>query len=422
MQLSSSAGQDLSQLTELAGGALLGENVESAISGFEIHVMQRGEVLYHQAFGNWSINQLASTDSSTKTLSGALMMSIVDSGENDFSLDSPLSEFLNEFEQPDYRDITIRQAFSHTSGIEGQELSLILAAPNITLRRAAELIQLKPLVSSPPGSAFDYGGLSMQAAGAAAEVATDTQFVDLFADRITAPLEMTNTQFVIASDTNPRVAGGVQSTATDYARFMDMLLNEGVDRVSGTRLLSEAAVDEMLTRQTTENQPIVDSPTDNHRYGIGVWLDQFSQFDPAGPTVDALAGGARGFHSWIDESHELVFTFSTDLTRFGNVELLSSLMHRAILGAVSDPGDFNFDGQVDGADFLLWQRGGSPGGSNAEDLELWRDHYAEGETISPASTIVAEPSTALLVLGVMALLALTRRGAFACVPRHITQH
>ncbi len=421
MQLSSSAGQDLGQLTALAEGALLGENVESAISGFEIHVMQRGEVLYHQAFGNWSMNQLASTDSSTKTLSGALMMSIVDSGESDFSLDSPLSEFLNEYDQPDYRDITVRQAFSHTSGIEGQELSLILAAPNITLRRAAELIQLKPLVSSPPGSAFDYGGLSMQAAGAAAEVATDTQFVDLFANRITAPLEMTNTQFVIASDTNPRVAGGVQSTATDYARFMDMLLNKGVDRVSGTRVLSSTAVQEMLTRQTTDSQPIVDSPTDNHRYGIGVWLDQFSQFDPDGPTVDALAGGARGFHSWIDESHELVFTFSTDLTRFGNVEFLSSLMHRAVLEAVSDPGDFNFDGQVDGADFLLWQRGGLSGELNADDLAQWRASYVGASTATPASTIVAEPSTALIALGVMTLLALTRRGALACVPRRLRQ-
>lgn len=409
--------QDFTELTALAQGALVGENVTAPVAGFDIRVLRDGEVLFHQAFGDWSLDRPARADSSTKTLSGALMMSLAETGEGGFSLESRLSDFLTAYDEPEYRDITIRQAFSHTGGFDGQDVtSLILMAPNITLQQAAGWIQTKPLVNGPPGSTFAYGGLSMQAAGAAAEVAAGESFLDLFDERIATPLGFTNTQFVAASETNPRVAGGAESTATDFARFMDMLLNDGVDRVSGTRVLEAASVAEMLTRQTNDTQPIANSPTDNHRYGIGTWVDQFSQFNPEGPTVDALAGGARGFHGWIDESHDLVFTFATDLTSFSHVEELSSLMHRAILEAISEPGDFNFDGQVDAADYLLWQRGASP---SANDLADWQANYPTGQgQVAGNAIAVPEPRSKILAIGGFVLLLLIYRrcaGTHVCV-------
>ncbi|MEM8944541.1 MAG: serine hydrolase domain-containing protein [Planctomycetota bacterium] len=387
--LSFSIGQDFAALTALAEGALVGANVDEAVPGFEIRLLKSGQVLYHQAFGEWSLDRPARADSSTKTLSGALMMSLAETAESGFALDSELSEFLAEYDQAGLRDITVRQAFSHTAGFEGQDAtSLILAAPNITLRRAAELISTKTLINGPAGSTFAYGGLSMHAAGAAAEVATGQSYVAFFAERISTPLGLTDTQFVTASDSNPRVAGGAQSTATDFAKFMDMLLNGGIDRATGTRILQETSVEEMLTRQTTDAQPIANSPLDNSRYGIGVWLDQLTQ---VGPGVDALAGGARGFHSWIDASHDLVFAFATDLTTIANVEVLSSTMHQVILEAIAEPGDFNLDGQVDGADYLNWQMDER----SAVDLLSWQANYGSSVT----TFLVPEPSTGLLILG-----------------------
>lgn len=325
-------GQDFSRLTALSNAALLGIGIDEPVAGFEIRVMQQGEVLYHEAFGNWSIDQLANTDSSTKTLSGALMMSLAEAGTDGFSLDSQLADYLVAFDKPEYRDITIRQAFSHTSGLPGEDVgSAILASSDITLRQAAFLISQIPLETGPPGTEFSYGGLSMQAAGAAAEIAFGQSYLDMFNDRIAIPLGMTNTNFVIASDSNPRVAGGVESTASDYSRFMDMLLNDGIDRVTGNRILSSASVAEMLTRQTNDQQLIANSPTFNSQYGIGVWLDQYGE---AGPPIDALAGGARGFHSWIDQENDLVFTFATDLTSFANIQPLAPRMHLALLNAI----------------------------------------------------------------------------------------
>ena len=42
---------DFTALTDLANGALVGENVGQPLQGFEIRLLQDGELLYHQAFG-----------------------------------------------------------------------------------------------------------------------------------------------------------------------------------------------------------------------------------------------------------------------------------------------------------------------------------------------------------------------------------
>lgn len=421
------AAYDFTQLTALANGALAGQNVNTPVSGFEIRLLKHGVPIYHEVFGAWSLNRPANADSSTKTLSGALMTSVADSADGGFSLDSHLADFLPEYNVPGYRDITIRQAFSHTSGIAGDEQALVLYQKNITLRQAAAIIKQTPLAFT-PGSTFSYGGLSMQVAGAAAEVATGQDYIDLFAERLTTPLGITNTRFVLASDTNPRIAGGIESTAADYSRFMDMLANDGVDRVTGTRILSSAAVNEMLTRQTNDGQPIANSPADNNRYGVGVWVDQLTQ---AGPPVEALAAGARGFHSWIDQKNDLVFTFATDLSHFANVEVLSSMMHAAILEAVP-AADFDFNGTVDAADLAIWQSAygataaadaNGDGVSDGADFIEWQRELTSPSEWAPAvsqTSTVPEPG-ALTIVGI-GLAALARRSKRRPTKRATPRH
>jgi hypothetical protein len=73
-------------------------------------------------------------------------------------------------------------------------------------------------------------------------------------------------------------------------------------------------------------------------------------------------------------------------------------------------GDFNNDRRVDGADFLLWQRGGSPVPRSASDLALWRSHFGESVAVTAALARVPEPAAAtLLMVAATGALALTRR-------------
>lgn len=401
--------QSFDELTALAKGALEGQNVEEPVPGFEIQLLRDGQVLYHQAFGDWSLDRVAEINSSTKNLSGALMMSVAETAENGFSLDSALADFLPAFNKPGHRDITIRQAFSHTGGLGGLDPTGILTNTAITLQESAVQIAQKPLTNGPPGSTFSYGGMSMQAAGAAAEVAAGMRLVDLMAERLTEPLGMLDTRFIVASPDNPRVAGGMESTATDFSRFMDMVLNGGVDRVTGTRVLQADSVAEMLTSQTSNVESVGYSPQTNSEYGIGVWLNQLDQ---AGPAVDYIAGGAMGFHSWVDEPHGLVFTFATDQSSFDDVELLSSLMHRAVLEELLTPGDYNEDGVVDTADYVVWRDNrGELASTLPNDVdggvigpaqyETWRSHY--GAMATSLMVSVPEPTT----LGIASLLIAT---------------
>jgi hypothetical protein len=76
--------------------------------------------------------------------------------------------------------------------------------------------------------------------------------------------------------------------------------------------------------------------------------------------------------------------------------------------SVGLPGDFDQDGDVDGRDFLLWQRGGSPNPFSAGDLADWQTNYGF-PPLTAVSTAVPEPAGLVLAAGVFALLGWRRR-------------
>jgi len=78
---------------------------------------------------------------------------------------------------------------------------------------------------------------------------------------------------------------------------------------------------------------------------------------------------------------------------------------------VSDPGDFNADGKVDGTDFLAWQRGESPNPFSAADLADWEANYGAVGSLASAATTVPEPATVVL-LGLGLLITLRRAWSF----------
>jgi len=69
------------------------------------------------------------------------------------------------------------------------------------------------------------------------------------------------------------------------------------------------------------------------------------------------------------------------------------------------PGDFDGDGDVDGSDFLSWQRGVSPVPGSPGDLDDWEMNYGMSNAVAAVSA-VPEPSTLAIVFV-----------ALACCPR-----
>jgi hypothetical protein len=142
-------------------------------------------------------------------------------------------------------------------------------------------------------------------------------------------------------------------------------------------------------------------------------VDGSSSFDlplVAGGFNSVRIGGPSGLNSG-----------GTGLNAFDNILLQ---MVPADVPA-TDNADFDGDGDVDGADFLTWQRGlGEPGDRadgnanptvdgdvDADDLAVWKAQFGAGSTpAAPAASAIPEPAAfALAFVGLMAGMAARRR-------------
>jgi CubicO group peptidase (beta-lactamase class C family) len=265
-----------------------------------LRVDQRGITAYEQAAGTFTLQEVVPIASATKTLSAAVLLSLVDSGH--LGLDDRVGQYLPEWNVGAKASITLRMCFTHTSGLPGSDPAI--SDDSLTLRQAAQLLASVPL-QAVPGSTFAYGGVSMHVAGAVCEVAAGQPWVQLFDQRVAAPLQMTATDFYAFGVTqNPRIAGGARADLRDYAVFVDMLRAGGA--WNGVRVLSAAAVETMLEDQTS-GLPVANTPhPENAPYGIGIWLDRR---DSEGRTLLASGVGAFGFTGWVDRAHDATGVF-----------------------------------------------------------------------------------------------------------------
>jgi CubicO group peptidase (beta-lactamase class C family) len=272
--------------------------------GFGVLLVQDGRVIYSKRFGSYSVDRVVPIASASKWLSGAVIMSLVADGR--LSLDDRVGKFFPDLTGKK-AEITIRQLFSHTSGItEGDPC---IASRAETLATCARAILNLPLTAD-PGAEFSYGGASMQVAGRIAELAGGEPFATLFRKRIAAPLGLSRTGYAnLGSPENPLLGGGMFSSAPEYAAFLRMVLAGGMHE--DKRVLPAALIEEMLNDQT-RGARIASSPFEGDprartrmptRYGIGVWREVNDS--ATGRSIEASSPGALGFLPWIDRDRGL---------------------------------------------------------------------------------------------------------------------
>lgn len=124
-----------------------------------------------------------------------------------------------------------------------------------------------------------------------------------------------------------------------------------------------------------------------------------------------FASTDMGGSLWFDNALVEVFADQASVTPNTNPN--------PALSEVSEDADFNGDGNVDGQDFLIWQRGFGVGTEQFEgdanfsgtvdgdDLAIWQNAYGDSEAIASSLSVVPEPTAGMLVL--LGLLCLTRR-------------
>ncbi len=295
---------DVSEVYDFAALDTLLEREAPAHGGMALILVKDGEIIYDKGFSGMTTDTVIPIASATKWLSAAVIMALVDEGV--LSLDDKAKDYL-----PNYTgtkgEMTVRQMFSHTSGLPGSSsgipgLDTILSNRRITLAESVDMIAEIDLLKD-PGTQFYYGGLSMQVAGRIAEVASGKEWTALFEEKVAASLEMAHTDYNgLGRTNNPRIAGSIRTSAREYMRFLEMLLSGGV--YEGRCILSQNAISEMLKDQTC-GVPIAYSPwkkfediygLNEVRYGIGCW----GEIVENGRLRVASSQGAFGFSPWID--------------------------------------------------------------------------------------------------------------------------
>lgn len=105
---------------------------------------------------------------------------------------------------------------------------------------------------------------------------------------------------------------------------------------------------------------------------------------------------------------------------FVDFALIDLVLDNATIAAT--PGDFDLDGDIDGADFLCWQRefgmtvepvgsgadGDGSGQIDTGDLAIWQQHYGENQMLRAMNQQIPEPASTALIVAVFMLVALHR--------------
>jgi CubicO group peptidase (beta-lactamase class C family) len=330
------------------------------IPGAVLLVARNGKIASLEAVGfqerrsqkpmrNDSIFRIASM---SKPITSVAIMILAEEGRLDIG--APVAQYLPEFKDVRVgvekavpkRPMTVQDLLRHTSGLTygifgNSPVDELYKKSNIFASRSlagmVATIASLPLAHQ-PGEVWEYS-VSTDVLGRIVEVVSGMELDRFVAEHITRALKMTDSGFYVNASQAARLArpdsamalrdsdptakpavlsggGGMVSTAGDYARFCQMLLNGG--ELEGVRILSPKTVALMTSDQ-------IPSSTERHS-AVAMLLDAFGptpemgtsfglgfavRTDPGRNPVPGSAGdfswaGITGTYFWVDPKEKLV--------------------------------------------------------------------------------------------------------------------
>lgn len=336
-------------------------------AGVTTIVARRGKIVFFESTGwadvaakrKMTPETIVRIYSMTKPVTSVAVMMLVEEGK--IGLDDPLSKHLPEFAGVEVvrngsnkitnteaakRQPTIRDLLRHTSGFtygifgntsvdQAYLQQRLLSDYDVPLSTMVKRLSKIPLLSQ-PGSRFDYS-MSSDVLGRVVEVASEMTLAEFFQKRIFEPLDMRDSGFHVPKSGHDRFAsvytsklgqlgvldslkdkpfqkprklysggGGLVSTASDYLRFCQMILDGG--ELQGTRLLKSDTVAQMTKNQLFGSQyPLNIGGFKRPGVGFGLGFSiiaepiPFASFVPLG---EFGWGGLASTHFWISPKHE----------------------------------------------------------------------------------------------------------------------
>jgi CubicO group peptidase (beta-lactamase class C family) len=357
-----SVGMSDQRLTRLSDG-MKSLVDQGRLAGVVTMVARHGKVVEFEATGKRDIaaglpmqkDSIFRIYSMTKPITGVAMMMLFEEGK--WQLDDPVAKYVPEFAglkvygteangnmtlKDQVHPMTMRELMSHTGGFT---YGFFSNTPVDKLQREADLLNIdntleefirrvaKLPLNSQPGSEWHYS-ISVDIQGYIVQKLAGMPFDEFLEKRIFKPLHMADTGFYVPADKLKRFVelydydkdgkfevqkgglnhdfskkpalisggGGLVSTAADYMRFCQMLLNGG--QLGGERLLSPRTVELMRTNVLP---PAMSTLAPGAGFGLdfAVYTDTVAAGGYYGKGT-FWWGGAAGTWFWIDPIDDLI--------------------------------------------------------------------------------------------------------------------
>jgi len=328
--------------------------------------------------------------SMTKPIVSTALMMLYEEGH--FQLRDPIVKWLPEFTDmqvalpsppqerlmgryktvPSDSPITVQQLLTHTAGLSNSYRGITqpefveMSAQRQSMDTVADMVRrLAELpLNFQPGEQWEYGRAT-DVVGRLVEVMSGQTLDDFLRERIFLPLGMPDTHFYLPKsklgrfaalyrpDPNGKIelaeaptdqsrfvahphvyfsgAGGLVSTARDYFRFHQMMLNGG--ELEGTRIISRKTVELMTVNHTGEKGIWLTGPG----YGFGLGYAVVTDLGLSGtPRSEGsyFWSGAFGTIFWVDPSEQLIGILLQQLRPYTHLNIrpdLATMTYQAVV-------------------------------------------------------------------------------------------
>jgi CubicO group peptidase (beta-lactamase class C family) len=364
-----------SERLERLSRGLQNEIEAGRIPGAVALVARQGKIAYFESFGHrdrasgapMPKDAIFRIYSMTKPFTSVAAVMLMEEGK--FLLTEPVSKYLPQLARLEVstprvdpatgkvahatvaaeREMTIHDLLRHTSG-----LVYATRTPNARVKELYDkggvgwadvtpAEQLERLAQVPlahhPGTTWEYG-LSTDVLGRVVEKVSGTTLSRFLDERLFRPLKMADTSFVVPNGKLERIAqplatepstgqpiklhdvtvapkndaggAGGASTAGDYARFLQMLLNRG--QLDGVRLLSPTTV-ALMTADHLGSMKVADPLLGvGFAYGFGLGFavrKETGLYGISGSAGEYTWGGAAGTAFWVDPKEQMIAVLMT---------------------------------------------------------------------------------------------------------------
>jgi CubicO group peptidase (beta-lactamase class C family) len=365
---------------------------EKQVAGLVTLLERHGKIVHFNAVGKLDVRKpdpvqkdsIFRIYSMTKPVTGVAMMMLYEEGR--WRLDDPVARYIPEFARLQVyagknddgspkledakRSMTMRELMTHTGGLgyvlnANNPVDKLIIDANVLDARASLQDMITGLAKIPllaqPGTRWSYSiGVDVQ--GYLVEKFSGQSFADFLRTRIFEPLGMKDTAFYVPKEKLSRFAqvhtgaganlavdanrpdptmvpvgasggGGLFSTAGDYVRFCEMLLQGG--QLNGVRLLAPRTVEMMRTNHVNPD-PLKTMPP-----GTG-WGMDFQIVTDAAAAGDSVSNGTfswfgiAGTWFWIDPVEDLALVGMVQHQNLGTTRAIHGLSRSLVYQAIME--------------------------------------------------------------------------------------